>query len=407
MLTSRRLLFLWVTALAATVGVGCVPKNGGGRGQRARGTEAWSWRMQATEGTWKVDNKPKDRAAWTSEGEWSDEQGEAEDPDIALPEAPAPKAKKVARAKPAAGDEGEMSFAPVVLRKDEPKPKAAPPPPKVVAKKVAPAPAPAPRVVAAARDNFEEDKYLDELLGETGGPKKKRAVEPARTAEITMDVEELGDPDARERERDMARAKAAGEAAVARMKAKLAKQGMKTYDQGPVPDPVAKPKKKVVVARAEEPEDEVKGEDDAEEETDTDAELDSLGDVEERPAKKVAKRAAPKPEPEPEAEPEPAPAPKKAKKKSKGEFYASGEGFLAEDEADLDESAPEVVGDESDSDDSADDDEAPAPKKKAKKASKKKKKKKSSRAARSSKSGKSRAASKGDRRKKRDSGDDA
>src|SRR5690349_15329194 len=241
MMTSRRLLFLWVTGLTASLGVGCVPKNGAGSSQRARGTEAWSWRMQATEGKWKVDNHPKDKAAWAAEGEPSSEPAESEDPDIALPEAPAPKAKKVARAKaaaPAAAD-AEMSFEPVNLRKDDPKPQ-----PKVAAKK--PAPAPAPRPVAVARrpapaptgDSFEEDEYLDELLGE--GPKKKKAAEPVRSSEITMDAEDLGDPDARERERDLARAKAAGEAAVARMKAKLAKQGLKTYDRGPVPEVVAK-----------------------------------------------------------------------------------------------------------------------------------------------------------------------
>ncbi|HUS67927.1 MAG TPA: hypothetical protein VMZ28_25500 [Kofleriaceae bacterium] len=259
-------------------------------------------------------------------------------------------------------------------------------------------PAPAP-----TGDSFEEDEYLDELLGE--GPKKKKAAEPVKSSEITMDAEDLGDPDARERERDLARAKAAGEAAVARMKAKLAKQGLKTYDRGPVPDAVARPKKKVAVARVEpqddEDEEDAADEDEAEDEAPADDELDAVGDVVERPARKAEKPAkAEKPEKLEKRVAAPAPRPA-AKKKSKGEFYASGEGFLAEDES-SDDSAPEVVSDDDDSadtDDSDDDDAEPARPARKKAAKAKKSKKKTGRAARSTK-GKSRATSKGDRRTK-------
>lgn len=421
MTKSSRLLFLWVTAVAAGVAVGCVPKNRfAGQGQRARGTEAWSWRMQATEGKWTKDQASARIAAADGEPE-----AEAAADDLDIPaEKPAPKkAAKVAREKPAADDdEAEMSFAPVRLTKAEPKPQ-----PKPVAKK----PAPAPRPVAVARRaapapepsaSFEEDEYLDELLGETGGGKKKKAAAasaPVKTSEITMDEMDVGDPDARERERDLARARAAGEAAVARMKAKLAKQGFKPKDQGPVPDIVAKPKRKaVVVAQVEADEDdEAEGEADAEEEDEESSgdedEVAELGEVVERTARKVEKRAAPVSKPkavEKVVESKPAPA-SKPKKKTKGEFYASGEGFLAEDDTGSDDEASvEDDGEEEDGaaeDDGEEEEEArPAKKKSVKKP--KKAKKKSSRAARSSKR-KSRAASKGDRRKKRsgDDGDDA
>ncbi|HUS67928.1 MAG TPA: hypothetical protein VMZ28_25505, partial [Kofleriaceae bacterium] len=61
---------------------------------------------------------------WAAEGEQSSEPAESEDADIALPEAPAPKAKKVARTTKAAAPaaDAEMSFEPVNLRKDDPKP---------------------------------------------------------------------------------------------------------------------------------------------------------------------------------------------------------------------------------------------------------------------------------------------
>ena len=59
----RRLLFLAAAALAA----GCVPTQQSARGSRARGTEAWSWRMGATEKRWTSDGSQSE--AGTREAE--------------------------------------------------------------------------------------------------------------------------------------------------------------------------------------------------------------------------------------------------------------------------------------------------------------------------------------------------
>jgi hypothetical protein len=284
----------------------------------------------------------------------------------------------------------------------------------------------APTRAVAADASFEEDEYLDELLGETGGgAKKKKAHEPVKSAEITMDADDVGDPEARERERDLARAKAAGEAAVARMKAKLAKQGFKAKDQGPVPDVVARPKKKVMVARVDEDEDEDEDEDAADQDEDeddasADEDEDEDEDADEAPrakkadrkvekkvekVEKVEKKAEKKAEKvEPESEPEPDKVASPRKKKAKGEFYASGEGFLAEDDGG---GEPEAADDDDAADDeAADEDEPASAPRKSKKATKaKKSKKKSNRAARSSKR-KSRGATKADRRSRKKSSDD-
>jgi hypothetical protein len=55
----RRLLFLAAAALAA----GCVPTQQSARGSRARGTEAWSWRMGATEKRWTSDGSQSEAGA--------------------------------------------------------------------------------------------------------------------------------------------------------------------------------------------------------------------------------------------------------------------------------------------------------------------------------------------------------
>jgi hypothetical protein len=109
----RRLLLLAAAALAA----GCVPIQQSARGPGARGTEAWSWRMGATEKRWTSDRPQSEAGAALAAGPSRDAaepepvaaEDEAEmtlEPDPVGPAAKKPTAVAVSRpAKKARGQE--------------------------------------------------------------------------------------------------------------------------------------------------------------------------------------------------------------------------------------------------------------------------------------------------------------
>ena len=161
MTPSARLLLLAAAALAA----GCVPTQRAVRGPSARGTEAWSWRMGATDGTWS-----SDRTQNAARAELASESART----AAEPE-PEPAG--------AVEDEAEMTL--------EPDPVG--PAKKPVAVAVAAArPAKKPARVQPLRASDSDEEFLNKILDDNAD---------AEGGEITMAAVEL--PRSKKKERDL------------------------------------------------------------------------------------------------------------------------------------------------------------------------------------------------------------
>lgn len=182
----------WYIPLLPVLLVGCAHTTAGPV-KRARGTEAWSWRMSADDGG-------PSRSASKGDPRAEEEPG--------LETAPPSKETEVP-SETAADSNAEMTMEPMQLAK-----------PRVAKPRRQPEP---------TRDKFEEDEYLNDLLGKGRGAARPAANKPASDGgEFAIDdsrEESEADKKAREeseRARDLARARAAGEAAVARHQARLA-----------------------------------------------------------------------------------------------------------------------------------------------------------------------------------------
>jgi hypothetical protein len=147
-----------LTALAVTFAAGCATAAPTGTGSRARGTEAWSWRMNANEGRWNDGIK-------ASEAEPAAEPEEK----VAEPETPA-----VARPKTRADDPWAWRLGKTKVRAAR---KTASPKPERVAS--APKKKPAP---AELRTSPDDEEFLNKILDDNAD---------AEDGEITMAAMEL------------------------------------------------------------------------------------------------------------------------------------------------------------------------------------------------------------------------